>query len=300
MNALKEIKEGSCHCGCGEKTWIASYNMKSRGWMKGKSVKFIRGHHRGNWNNGQFLRKGYRYILNKNHPRANPEGYVQESLLVAEKAFGKILTPKTVVHHINGIKDDNQSKNLVICQDQSYHDILHQRERSYKACGNPLWRKCSFCKQWDDPKNLSFSSNHSSMFHRECKISYLKNRRVLQKKQRVVEFLTLCLLLLCFLGCSTTPGERLLTTINDDVNYSTPHKFGECRTAAEQKVVILTGMGIKAEVVHCEARDKYSWDHAAVKATLDGQEWFMDNGAVMDVVWPYDEVRRWVWDYQLP
>lgn len=111
----------------------------------------------------------------------------------------------------------------------------------------------------------------------------------------------LILFLTLFLFACASPGERLLTKVNDDVNYQAPQgKFGQCRTTAEQKVAILAGMGIKAEIVHCEARDKYSWDHAGVKATLDGQEWFLDNGRIMDVPWEYDEVKRWCYDYVLP
>uniref|UniRef100_A0A6H1ZSS5 Uncharacterized protein n=1 Tax=viral metagenome TaxID=1070528 RepID=A0A6H1ZSS5_9ZZZZ len=108
------------------------------------------------------------------------------------------------------------------------------------------------------------------------------------------------LFLIALTGCAT-PGERLLTKINDDVNYQAPQgKFGQCRTTAEQKVKILTDMGIKAEVVHCEARDKYSWDHAGVKVYLDGQEWFLDNGKIMDVVWEYSEVKKACYDFILP
>ena len=109
----------------------------------------------------------------------------------------------------------------------------------------------------------------------------------------------LTVIFIWFIGCAT-PGERLLTKINDDVNYATPHKFGECRTAAEQKVKILTDMGIRAEVVHCEARDKYSWDHAGVKCYLDGQEWFLDNGTIMDVPWEYNAVKKACYDFILP
>ncbi len=116
----------------------------------------------------------------------------------------------------------------------------------------------------------------------------------------IVIMMLLCLVVVALNGCAT-PGERLLTKINDDVNYqASQNKFGQCRTIAEQKVAILTGMGIKAEVVHCEARNKYSWDHAAVKATLDGQGWLLDNGVIMDVPWEYNSVKRWCYDFILP
>jgi DNA-directed RNA polymerase sigma subunit (sigma70/sigma32) len=31
------------------------------------------------------------------------------------------------VHHVNGDRSDNRPANLVICEDQSYHQLLHQR-----------------------------------------------------------------------------------------------------------------------------------------------------------------------------
>ena len=122
------------------------------------------------------------------------------------------------------------------------------------------------------------------------------------------EFFTLCIVLffvlIGLLGC-VSATEKLLTQVNDDVNYRTKvatgiNTFGNCRTTAEQKVKVLTDMGIKAELVHCSARDKYSWDHAGVKATVDGQEWFLDNGTIMDVPWKYAEVKKYCYDFMLP
>lgn len=66
--------------------------------------------------------------------------------LRAEKAFGKPLPAGVVVHHADGTKHDDAP--LVICQDQSYHALLHARMRIFKAGGNPdmdAW--CCYCKQ---------------------------------------------------------------------------------------------------------------------------------------------------------
>jgi hypothetical protein len=55
---------------------------------------------------------------------------VLEHVMLAEKALGKKLPPKTVIHHMNGIKDDNFTPlNLVICPDQAYHMLIHKRTR---------------------------------------------------------------------------------------------------------------------------------------------------------------------------
>ena len=41
---MKKIPYGTCACGCGKKTALAPYTKKSLGWVKGKPVKYIRGH----------------------------------------------------------------------------------------------------------------------------------------------------------------------------------------------------------------------------------------------------------------
>ena len=56
-----------------------------------------------------------------------------EHVWLAEKALGKPLPPKAIVHHLNEIPDDNYTPfNLVICPDQKYHMLLHKRARELK------------------------------------------------------------------------------------------------------------------------------------------------------------------------
>lgn len=72
---------------------------------------------------------------------------VRAHVLAASRAYGKALPPQAVVHHVNGNVRDNRPTNLVICQDQGYHLLLHARTRLVKAGGDPDVDKiCSACK----------------------------------------------------------------------------------------------------------------------------------------------------------
>jgi hypothetical protein len=91
---------------------------------------------------------------------------------IAEKAIGKKLPTGAEVHHVNNNGRDNRNSNLVICQNRDYHALLHARERAFDESGNASWRKCSFCKKYDDLKNMSsyLQANNKtySFYHKAC------------------------------------------------------------------------------------------------------------------------------------
>lgn len=180
---------GYCQCGCGKKTNIVKNNGHVNLSVVGKPRKFIFGHaHVGkkrelnnNWQGGRRkTKKGYIEIYLPEHPNARSNGYIGEHVLVCERVLGKYLPNQAVPHHINGIKDDNVKSNFVICQNESYHQLIHKRLRAYKACGHANWGKCQFCKKYDSPENLIQRGN-SSTFHHSCYCSsqkeYGKNRK---------------------------------------------------------------------------------------------------------------------------
>lgn len=81
------------------------------------------------------------YILKRvaNHPFANSRGYVRESRLVAEKHLGFYLPKKFIVHHINGVKDDDRIENLAIMTIGA-HSAFHGRAGRNQPYGENHYR----------------------------------------------------------------------------------------------------------------------------------------------------------------
>lgn len=76
---------------------------------------------------------------------------VREHVAVAERVLGKKLPPGALVHHADGDRSNNAPSNLVICPNDAYHQLLHQRMRALEACGHPGWMKCWICKGYSPP-----------------------------------------------------------------------------------------------------------------------------------------------------
>lgn len=110
------------------------------------------------------------------HPQAQKQGYVLEHILIAENVLGKPLPPKAVIHHVDGDRQNNSPNNLVICEDNNYHKLLHQRMNALKFGGDKNMRKCIHCKKYDYPKKLTICGN--TVYHKTCeKLCGFERRR---------------------------------------------------------------------------------------------------------------------------
>jgi hypothetical protein len=79
----------------------------------------------GTWSGGRKKKCGYIFIrLQPNHPMrcmVGVDGYALEHRVVVAEQLGRPLTNDEIVHHINGIKDDNRPENLQLLIRKQYH-----------------------------------------------------------------------------------------------------------------------------------------------------------------------------------
>jgi len=105
------------------------WNKNTKGLCKPNSGSFKkgqRGNKAGHWKNGKIKdNQGYVHIFQPFHPFATKTGYVRRSHLVMEKKIGRFLKPEEIVHHINGIRNDDRPENLKLFKNASAHHRFH-------------------------------------------------------------------------------------------------------------------------------------------------------------------------------
>jgi len=138
---IKEVIKGKhgkiaiCICDyCGKKFKRAYSNVKRNQFCnKTCFYKWFSINHRGKkhhgWKGGRVKSQGYIFILKPNHPNRNTNNYVREHHLVMEKYLGRYLKLGEIVHHINGIKDDNRFENLQLLNRKEHEKLFHELYR---------------------------------------------------------------------------------------------------------------------------------------------------------------------------
>jgi len=92
---------------------------------------------------------------------------VMRHILIVEKAIGHSLPLGAEVHHVDGVRSNDDPSNLVVCQDRNYHQLLHKRTKAFAACGHADWLSCQICKQYSPPEEITSYSN-GVKWHSAC------------------------------------------------------------------------------------------------------------------------------------
>jgi len=87
-----------------------------------------------NWRGGVHITsQGYTSIRNTDHPN-NVNGYVLLHRLMVEEKLGRYLEKDEIIHHKNGIRNDNRLENLII--------VTRKKHKGFVIC--PYCRE-EFC-----------------------------------------------------------------------------------------------------------------------------------------------------------
>lgn len=122
---------------------------------------------------GSINGRGYRQI------RENGGKQRPEHIVIVERALGHALPDGAEVHHVDENKAHNAGANLVVCPDRTYHRLLHIRAAAFDACGNANYRRCAYCRNYDDPAALE--GDGFRLYHRACFLSKMRAAYVARK-----------------------------------------------------------------------------------------------------------------------
>lgn len=123
-----------------------------------------------NWKGG--IKKdvsGYILLYIPGHPMADIKGYVKRSRFIMSETLGRPLVSNELVHHINGIKDDDRPENLKLTH-KGKHTTIH---KTGEALSSETKRKISDALRG---QKRSFSKEHRENLSKASKERWRRER----------------------------------------------------------------------------------------------------------------------------
>lgn len=127
--------------------------------------------------------KGYVLILKKEHPFAGAGGYIFEHRLVMENHIGRYLNKDEIVHHKNGIKNDNRIENLELTTFSEHVKTHHVGSFRSSSTREKISKKAK--------ERLSDKKNHP-LFKNIEKETLIKMRKSGMKIKEICKILKIC------------------------------------------------------------------------------------------------------------
>jgi len=109
-DAIRKIKEARAKQIFSDETkalWSKNRKGKPKPWLPGKRK----------------ADGGYIQLWIPEHPMAGKNGYILEHRKIMSDVLGRLLSKKEIVHHINGIRDDNRPENLALTTRVKHKDF---------------------------------------------------------------------------------------------------------------------------------------------------------------------------------
>lgn len=94
--------------GCGEKHYGQGFCRKH--WMRNR--RHGDPNYESDRGNGFITSGGYKMLYRPSHPNSTKSGYVMEHIVIMSEYLGRPLESHENVHHLNGVRDDNNIENL--------------------------------------------------------------------------------------------------------------------------------------------------------------------------------------------
>jgi hypothetical protein len=140
-----------------------------------------------NWKGGRRIDdRGYVHIW------TGPHTTKLEHHILAEKALGHALPPGAVVHHVNENPSNNGPGNLVICQDDTYHKLLHARKRRLEDTGSFALKRCGRCGVVHPLESFSVDAAEWDGRRQRCKscrVAEVNECRQRRRERRLAAFI---------------------------------------------------------------------------------------------------------------